>query len=478
MKKMHSMLLASLLLVGMLAGCGSSGTETESALQDTLDTTAVPEETAAQTGPYVEKSDFGGQTFGKMAANSSTYMNNYFAEELTGDAMNDAVYNRTALTEEYLNVDLTHYMVTAGDEMGKFVLSGDTTYHLLLLHCMADVNKFAAEKYVLDWNTIPVIDLTREYYNQSCNEALSVQGKQYYAASDYMISDPICLLFNLELIEDLNMDKPYELVRDGKWTLDKMISMTSDATVDLNGDGKMDVNDQYGFGGLGDFHLISFMYAADCTLVDPDFQLIIYNENTISLVEKLDYLFNDSGNSFIWAWGDRDNTNKSIKMPTGRVLFQTEATSALLGYRECDVDYGILPYPKLTETQENYMSNNWGGLMAIPGSAADLEMIGSVLEMLAYFSGETTIPAYYDLQLGDKLSRDPESVEMLDIIFDSVVYDPGFNYFGREGKMNDLFYMVPRLVYQKKSADFTSWYEAAVSGAQAQIDTFLASFDS
>ena len=43
---------------------------------------------------------------------------------------------------------------------------------------------------VISTGTPLTVDLSREYWNQSCNENLSLYGKQYYAVSDYMIADP------------------------------------------------------------------------------------------------------------------------------------------------------------------------------------------------------------------------------------------------------------------------------------------------
>ena len=477
MKRLLSAVLSAVMLASLLAGCGTTPADTTDTSDTTLPADTTTEEvTTEDLGPYVEKQNYNGKTFSKLVMGTSTYNNYYFADEQTGDKMNDSVYERKRLTEEYLGVKLARLTGQSLDQQYQYILSGDSSHHLFLMHLMGNVGKFASEKLVVDWNEIPTVDLSRRYWNQDINDSLAVNGINYYAVSDYIIKDPICLLMNKDMIKDLGLEEPYDLVQEGKWTLDAMMTMAEKATSDLNGDGKMDVNDRYGFGVLGNFHLISFMYAADCKLVDENYKLIINNERTVNLVEKLHTLLNTSGDTYAWDWNSRTDVNKTLKMPTGRVLFQAEASSVLLEYRDCDVEYGILPYPKFDEAQPEYMSNDWGGLMCVPKTSKDLDMIGHVTEMLAYFSGETTVPMYYNMQLGDKLSRDPESVEMLEIIFDSVVYDPGCNYFGREGGMNQLFYMVPNLIYTASSSDFVSFYNKYSPSAQQQIDTFLATF--
>ena len=64
----------------------------------------------------------------------------------------------------------------------------------------------------------------------------------------------------------------------------------------------------------------------------------------------------------------------------------------------------------------------------VPITAKDKDCCGAVLETMAHFSSETLVPAYYEKLLGGKFTRDADSVEMLDIIFDSLVFDIGFCY--------------------------------------------------
>jgi hypothetical protein len=96
-----------------------------------------------------------------------------------------------------------------------------------------------------------------------------------------------------------------------------------------------------------------------------------------------------------------------------------------------ETDFGILPFPKFNEAQENYYSvvNPYTGVMlGIPQSAEDLNRVSIILEALAAESRYTLQPAYYDVALTRKYTRDEESEEMLDIIFGSRVYDIGGVY--------------------------------------------------
>lgn len=114
-------------------------------------------------------------------------------------------------------------------------------------------------------------------------------------------------------------------------------------------------------------------------------------------------------------------------------------------------------------------------MLCVPAVVGNPELIGKACELLAYHSGDTTIPAYYDLVLGEKLSRDEDSKEMLKLIYGNITYDAGVNYVGFEANMMALFYTLQRLVVRDGSANFASWYDTYGPGAESEIETFIKS---
>ena len=88
----------------------------------------------------------------------------------------------------------------------------------------------------------------------------------------------------------------------------------------------------------------------------------------------------------------------------GSLLLRDGAVTS--GGNHVDFGVGILPYPKYDTEQEDYISLDWGGLMGVPGTIVNTEMVGAVIELLAYESADTVIPAYYDVLLSGKLARD------------------------------------------------------------------------
>lgn len=114
---------------------------------------------------------------------------------------------------------------------------------------------------------------------------------------------------------------------------------------------------------------------------------------------------------------------------------------------------------------------NWGGLMAVPVIVGNPEMVGKACELLAFYSEDTTIPAYYDLMLGEKLARDNNSKEMLELIFENVFYDPGL-YFFSFGKTQKLIHTIKNIVVLQQSDAIASHYSSVETAAKAEISTF------
>lgn len=97
-----------------------------------------------------------------------------------------------------------------------------------------------------------------------------------------------------------------------------------------------------------------------------------------------------------------------------------------------DADFGIIPFPKYDEEQENYISyiSPASVAMLLPNSlpADRLSRSATVMENFNALSYETVLPAYYEITLTGKSLRDNESAEMLDIMFGSAECELSYVY--------------------------------------------------
>ncbi len=190
-------------------------------------------------------------------------------------------------------------------------------------------------------------------------------------------------------------------------------------------------------------------------------------------MEKLDALINGPDTyTFDYRAYDGEARFVDLGLPieSGRCLFTLYTFNKLYTIRDVDVEFGILPYPKLDEDQEDYISNDWAGLMCVPMSLPEesYTMVGDVIELLAYHSAEEVIPTYIDKTLGIKLSRDDESKEMIELIFDTCTFRPGMNYFG----MNGIFYSVDNMLIKTGQNNLASFIAANGPALETNISEF------
>ena len=464
--------LAALLLLST-AGCSSDNPETDGETGETTPVTETVAETEPERQPYIEKADYGGAGFHILSMNHLG--KDYFVDELTGDAMNDAVFERTAMTEEYLGVKITYdNSVPVQDMASKLkaaATAGDDAYQFALLHAMESVNAAVSEGLLLDWNTIASVDMSREYWNHNIVKELELYGKNYIVRSDYMLSNPLVVFVNNRMIADNQLDNPYTLVREGRWDLDTMVSMAETVMQDVNGDGVMNEKDVYGYATMTDWQLTGYLYAGGMTVCTHDgdnLVIALNNEKTINYCQKV-YDFLHAPSTFGFAM----RGNVYMDIANDRCLFNTSNIDNMLYYRDSEVEIGILPYPKYDAAQERYMQYDLGGLMCMPMMVQDREMAGKVVEMLSYYSMETTVPAYYTVLFGEKLARDVDSVEMLSIVFDNIVYDAGMNYFGLGTNYGfKMVYLLMNLC-NAQSFDFASYYAKNAPGFEKEIAKFM-----
>ncbi len=472
-----ALLLASMML--SLAACGGSGDK------DPKDTSG--KDTTVSVGDSlpagIEKQDYKG-TVNILMPDWSLYTKCFDPGDDMTDILNKSLYNREIKVEEYLGVDITYEHVDGINKMldpiSTAISTNDDLYQIALTHCISANSALVTNGYVTDMNELD-IDFTADWFNQNANETLEVMGKQFFCISDYMIPDPNVILFNSRILEEKKLEDPYEIVRNGEWTLDKMIEMISGVAVD-NGDTVWDHNDIYGFGAPDNWNLTNFIHAADVQIIDKnaegEFELVFDSERAYNLMDKLDILLNGS-DTFVFDYRGAQEvgttyTEEALTIDTDRCLFTILGFSSFWNIRNTTVEFGILPFPKFDENQEDYRALDWSGVMSVPFSVKEesYEMVGDVIELLAYYSEEEVIPAYIEDTLGTKFARDPNWADMIEIIFDSIVFDPTLTYFGFDASINKLLYVPDFMIVKTGENNFASWLATHGEPSKASIATF------
>ena len=432
--------------------------------------------------------DFGGYEF-RILARTVPHIDwakwehrDIYAEEENGDPINDAVYKRNRYVENKYNCIISQ--ILAEDHQSKLTKSvkAGTDDYDLYYSILDDFSSSISTGNYLDLNDFPIISLNSPWWDTNAKNALSVGGKLFFCPSDFILlhNDASgAIIFNKKLIKDYGMEDLYSLVLSGKWTVDKLTGMTKDIYQDIDGDGQMDENDLYGFACYRDA-VLGIMHSAGGRICEKDENdlpyLTLNSETAMTALDKaFDLMYAPS------AW----NLHKELE-PRGlpvydttermfmedRILFYSILLHDVEQFRNMESDFGIIPVPKLTEAQQGYGSavNRYvGRALAVPVTVTDRERVGTILEALSAESKYTLMPAYYEITLQRKVSRDDESEAMLDIIFGSRIYDIGYIYnFGSYA--SDIIGMT-----MKDERNIASLYEKSEAKANKDIEKFIES---
>lgn len=446
MKRIFTLFLALALLIGATA-CGS---ETPSDTKPDNTTSAVTEEATDNTPAIFKKGlNFNGDTVTFLVRSGN--VDEIYASAETGDIVNDAIYKSRVAVEDKLNLKF-NFVERVGtspqerseyaDHLAQTVMAGDDTYDWAEM--MAAVYPSVIKKGILkDLSDAEHLEFDSPWWGGDLKKQATIGNGLYFLVGDYStgyLSDVFCIYFNKQLFENYKLEDPYELVRSGNWTLDKLIEMSEAGSQDLNGDGKYDYEDSLGFVVHDQYHLCGFMKSNEVdafTSNGSGFDYSFGTEHDFDVVTKMNQLLFKTDGGFLFEGAktiasDLEDYNRlTSKFTSGEILMiSAQMKDAVTDLRDMKQDYGILPFPKYDKNQENYysVSRTTHSAISMPVTCSDDEKALAALEALAASNHDIVIPTYYETALKTKYSRDDESSEMYDIVLNSLSLSFGYLY--------------------------------------------------
>jgi hypothetical protein len=490
MKRILCTLLVLFLFIpvtaGLFTGCsGNDDANTPSA--DTTDSQSTEAVTNADTvinweSAELPTEDFSGRVFNILYNGTITAGQTWRfidVEEITGEILNDAIYQRNSKIEEIYNISIASvYSGNFQNDLQNSVNAADRAYDTAFGPANT-LLALAQTGYLLNWNTIPYINLEAQWWDESVINGLTLYDRLFMCTGDISPLTNIrvySLVFNKDLCRDLSLDLPYQYVLDGNWTIDVFSEYIADVNRDVNGDSKMDYEDVWGYLSQdGNTYMMYFSGGGRIAEKNKtgDLELVFNNDKNINLaVKALGVSFDKNktlmANAYVTANGG-SWAAASLWFAAGGSLMRSSVFEPVpRDYRAMDTDFGILPYPKLDENQENYytLPENTSMMFCVP-MTADAEYSGLILESLAAESVSSVTHAFYEVCLKGKTVRDNESEAMLDIIFGNKVFD--FGYLLNLASFNDSLTALEK----QSSSDVASKYSSILENAQKQLDAFV-----
>ena len=408
------------------------------------------------------------------------------AVEETGEVVNDAVYRRNAEVEDRLGIKITGLWISVGDQVTRLkraVTAGDNTYDAVMLN-FQDSSNATKQGLLADLRETSEIDLTKPWWDQNIIRETSVMNKTYFATGDISImtnDGTWTMMFNKQILKDMNLPDIYEIVKKGEWTVDKFLELGKGVPADLNGDGTMDHTDRVAFATTLDSVQSLFYSTGNRIVIKDALDLPTYSLSGDMLMTNLEKIYEIMrGGDFTMLSGDYAKVNPATHLivqaafEENRSLFYAEVMQCVMRLRQMDTEFGIIPMPKANAAQEKYSTNIHGwasAAISIPQGGVDNERTSVIIEALAYGGYKYITPAYYDVALKSKYARDEESSEMLDIILAGRSADLGYidGYGGvMDGIRNDI---------NGRRNTFASTIEKAESKIYKDIDKAIEKYE-
>ena len=382
-------------------------------------------------------------------------MHTAFAPEtMSGDRINDAVYDRnTAIEQEYnciitAHEDADYYKGT--EKLSMDQLSGTGYYDTAYVEGSSVVT-LITQGLLHNLYDVPELQLDQSWWSQLIKKEATI-GSNKYATIYFMQSNlsltafdlTWCVYFNKSIHENHQLEDLYDLVRTDKWTVESMQTVAR-AVANLNGEESY----AYTENGRSVYGITTYWNGAKAMLDGCNVQFVISdsndeltsniaNERFTNLAQRLAQLFGEQG-TFTNGGPSTDGSTKGnasdyIKIfNANRALFcVAEVKSSVSDFSSFQDDFGILPLPKYEEGQEGYRSwvNYLAPVLVIPMSTQGdtLHKTALLLDALSFYSERDVLPEYYDKVLKGRGVKDADSSEMLDLINESKTFDASIAY--------------------------------------------------
>lgn len=384
----------------------------------------------------------------KILSRSTDWVN----DEVTLDTgysggVSDSIYTRQLALESQFGIEIVNEKIAGDNYAVSSKIRTDrqsSQYNYdIIANSVYSTIMYTSEGILYDLTDLDYLDLSRPYWSQGFNDAMSFGDSQYMATGAGALTlfrYMFVTMFNKELLSSyapgVNL---YDVVNNGDWTLGYQLELC-EKFADPSNETMLE-NGTYGFVTSNQAYIDAYLSSCEIRLlkktVDNYYELSVDIDRMSSVVDELHKLFSDKNlGTYIYASTSdaQDQLNVSNFFASGKSL---TATLRLVSVETSEIRnmpslYGIIPAAKYNKAQKDYHTmvhdqfTAYGVYSLVP--AEKLEMVGAFLEVFASKSYEIVMPEYYELALKGRYVQDDESARMLDKIYEAVYIDAGVLY--------------------------------------------------
>ena len=407
-----------------------------------------------------------------------TTANEVWYEEDDADCYQHAIFTRNLLASELLDITITPVWGGNTNDIPNLaktlIKSGGDDFDMMV----ASLNKsmtLGVERYMYNLYDIPTLDLSEEWWDQDLISSYTYKKSKLFAiVGDYTVFDDYAVpvvFYNKNVLDNYNLDDPADLVDDGTWTVEAMMKMATAATHDTSGDGKIDINDTWGY--TDNNHVLTHLLEGCNTYITAldEEGVPQVNVTTEDFVNTVQFLFNNVALST--AVGAFNNEDCVDMMLEDRSLFYYELLGAINQFRDMESVFSLLPLPKKDESQANYSSiinTVWSTAITVPITNQNFDRTGMILNVLGGLSTDTVNKALHETILGPKLFREKRTVSMLKYALDAKAYD-----WSKEMSWASPIYNILMEQFDTKTFTLASSLQSNIKTLQKSLKQFISS---
>ncbi len=437
-------ILLSVMAAGAVVGCSGKTTDEQETKTNISGSDISPTEGETEEKESTEIDllpsavDYDGYTFQFLTVEYfwQEYDQMVF-EELTGEIVKDAIYNRNDAVGDVLNISFAErYSSDVVNLVRNSVAAGDHAYDAVLSP-VSSANPMYNENSVIALDS--VIDLEAPWWYGNFNRFVNInnQNSTFAGFGRLDMSYIGCFMvmgINTDMIAIYQLENPYTVYRDGRWTLDYMYDQIQAVATDKDGDGQVTnyLKDVIGsVGANNQFSLMCSCGAEALEIKQEGTYLLNITERFVDIYDRVRKIILDPASCWFPIPGQDGEYYWTI-FNEGRALYMSNAIAAFRSARDGETPYALLPYPKADDTQSGYYTviSNYVAGVSVPNGMNEEELArtGMVLDYLGAYS-EPVVDAFVEATLYYKYARDEESIYVFRSMIDNVpYYDLAFLY--------------------------------------------------
>ncbi len=484
-KRILSLALALMTVVGCFVSCADSGGETPTSADTAAESEAATYDRAHTPDNLPADLDFKKAAMRVAYGSGTSLIQEVNPAEDDNDPVSESVYERNVIVADRLNIEFEFNEL--GDSEGlpsalnRSITSGSDDYDIVFCYQWKLLPQTLKNMYLDLWDN-EYIDTTQPWWWADYINELRIGDSTFYALNGDISLSSLkyisAMFFNKDKIKKYSIDPEsvYELVLNGDWTYEVFYGWLEMAYIDANGDGKRDVDDEYGAFLRPSTEPDHFTYTAGNRMNERDEDghpvLTIDTEYFANFMEYLVNMYYQNPGIYV----DSDYTLPRDQLfSDGKALFHATQLGSADNLREMRDAYGIIPYPKWNKEQAGYgaLVHDAAALIAIPTTTKQSDAASATIEAMCAQSYRTVIPAYYEVALKLKYVSDATTGIIIDMIRGAARTDfvYAYNY-----ALNGAGLLCRNMVIGKNT-NLASEYKKIKRSAEKQLQNIIKAFE-